>query len=42
MSKFTAKVSALLSAGALAVSLSPVLAGSAQAEVTPGDGWSEI
>jgi len=33
--KFTAAVSALLSAGALAVGLSTVMAGSAQASVTP-------
>ena len=42
MRKFTAKVSALFCAGALAVSLSPALAGPAQAEVIPGDGWAEI
>jgi hypothetical protein len=40
--KFTAAVSALLSAGALAVGLSTVMAGSAQASVTPDPTWNEI
>ena len=42
MRKFAAIAGALLSAGALAVSLSTVMAGSAQASVTPDPAWNEI
>jgi hypothetical protein len=42
MKRLTAMAGALLSAGALAVSLSTVLAGSAQASVIPDTTWNEI
>jgi hypothetical protein len=40
--KFTARAGALLSAGALSVSLSVVMSGPAQASVTPDPTWNEI